>query len=254
MTARRQQILVVDDEAVIPEMIRFFLGKAYEIRAATTGAEALMSVRRDRVDLVVLDHRLPDRTGLDVLIELRSTHPFLPVIMLTGYGSEWICASAFKRGVTDYLQKPITAVELVAAVQRILSPGDDKGEVTSEGQAPRDLAIQRAIGVIQQRYWDRLSLSALARQVGMSKHRLSHRFRDVLGITFREYLLKVRLERAKALLAAGHVSITEVAHDVGFGDLARFDKVFKRYTGFTPSAYRSSNRSAISTKDPATNY
>jgi AraC-like DNA-binding protein len=156
--------------------------------------------------------------------------------------------------VTDYLQKPITAVELVAAVQRILSPGDDKGEVTSEGQAPRDLAIQRAIGVIQQRYWDRLSLSALARQVGMSKHRLSHRFRDVLGITFREYLLKVRLERAKALLAAGHVSITEVAHDVGFGDLARFDKVFKRYTGFTPSAYRSSNRSAISTKDPATNY
>jgi two-component system response regulator YesN len=63
----------------------------------------------------------------------------------------------------------------------------------------------------------------------------------VLGVTFRDYLLKVRLERAKVLLAAGHVSITEVAYDVGYGDLARFDKVFKRYTGLTPSAYRSSN-------------
>jgi len=260
MTAGRRQILVVDDEAVIPEMISFFLGEAYEIRAATTGAEALVRVRRDRVDLVVLDHRLPDRTGLDVLTELRSIRPFLPVIMLTGYGSEWICASAFKGGVTDYLQKPMTAVELVAAVLRALSPGVDRARSTRESQVPRDLPaplsvpIQRAMAVIQQRYWDRLSLSALARQVGMSKYRLSHRFRDVLGITFRDYLLTVRLERAKVLLAAGHVSITEVAQEVGFGDLARFDKVFKRHTGFTPSAYRSSNRLATSTKDGATNY
>jgi two-component system, response regulator YesN len=247
MSAERQQILAVDDDVIIPEMMSFFLGKSYEIRAATTAAEALVRVRRDRVDLVVLDHRLPDRTGLDALIELKSVHPFLPVIMLTGYGSEWICASAFKLGVTDYLQKPVTAVELVAAVQRILSPGLDRSKSMSESQVPRDLPaplslpIQRAIGVIQQRYWDRLSLSALARQVGMSKYRLSHRFRDASGITFREYLQKVRLERAKVLLAAGHLSITEVAQDVGFGDLARFDKVFKRYTGFTPSAYRSSN-------------
>ena len=246
-TVRRQQILVVDDDVIIPEMIRFFLGKAYEITAATTGAEALVRLRRDRVDVVVLDHRLPDRTGLDVLIELRSIHPSLPVVMLTGYGSEWICASAFKLGVTDYLQKPVSAVDLVAAMQRILSPGVDRNESVSPGQGPGDfptpfcLPIQRAIGLIQQRYWDRLSLSALARQVGMSKYRLSHRFREVLGVTFRDYLLKVRLERAKRLLAAGRVSITAVAQDVGFGDLPRFDKVFKRYTGFTPSAYRASS-------------
>jgi two-component system, response regulator YesN len=243
-TVRRQQILVVDDDVIIPEMIRFFLGKAYEITAATTGAEALVRLRRDRVDVVVLDHRLPDRTGLDVLIELRSIHPSLPVVMLTGYGSEWICASAFKLGVTDYLQKPVSAVDLVAAMQRILSPGVDRNESVSPGQGPGDLPtpfclpIQRAIGLIQQRYWDRLSLSALARQVGMSKYRLSRRFRETVGVTLRDYLLKVRLERAKVLLANRHISITEVAHNVGFGDLARFDKVFKRYTNLTPSTYR----------------
>ncbi len=254
MTVGRQQILAVDDDVIIPEIIRFFLGKAYEITAATTGAEALVRLRRDRVDVVVLDHRLPDRTGLEVLIELRSIHPMLPVVMLTGYGSEWICASAFKLGVTDYLQKPVSAVDLVAAMQRILSPGVDRSESVSKGQVPRDLPtpfclpIQRAIGLIQQRYWDQLTLSALARQVGMSKYRLSHRFREVLGVTFRDYLLKVRLERAKILLAAGHVSITEVAQDVGFGDLPRFDKVFKRYTGFTPSAYRSSSLRESSNK------
>jgi YesN/AraC family two-component response regulator len=207
-------------------------------------------VRRDRVDLVMLDQRLPDRTGLDVLIELRAMRPSLPVVMLTGYGSEWVCAEAFKLGATDYLQKPLSAVDLVAAVQRILSPGRDGGDPRGNNDPPDAGAarfcrpIQRAMGLIQQRYWERLSLADLARQVGMSRYRLSHRFREVLGVTFREYLLKVRLERAKVLLAAGHLSITEVAHDVGFGDLPRFDKMFKRYTGLTPSAYRSSSLGA----------
>ncbi len=246
----RPHLLTVDDDVIIPELITFFLGTTCDIRTATTGAEALASVRRDRIDLVMLDQRLPDRTGLDVLIELRSMHPTLPVVMLTGYGSEWVCAEAFKLGVTDYLQKPVSAVDLVAAVQRILSPGGDGGESRSNNDlpngvpAPLSRPIQRAMGLIQQRYWDQLSLADLASQVGMSKHRLSHRFREVLGVTFREYLLKVRLERAKVLLAAGHLSITEVAHDVGFGDLPRFDKMFKRYTGFTPSAYRSSSLGA----------
>jgi two-component system, response regulator YesN len=260
-TEGRPQILVVDDDVIVAEIITLFLSATCDVETAATGAEALKSVRRDRVHLVVLDHRLPDRTGLDVLVELRSSRPTLPVIMLTGYGSEWICAEAFRLGVTDYLQKPVSSMDLVAAVHRILSPGVDGRQITGGPDAPKGLtaraclSIQRVTGLIQQRYWDRLSLSELARQVGMSKHRLSHRFHEVLGVTFRDYLLKVRLERAKVLLAAGQRSITEVAQDVGFGDLPRFDKMFKRYTGFTPSAYRSLNMpGATASKDQATNY
>ena len=101
------------------------------------------------------------------------------------------------------------------------------------------IPIQKAMGLIQQRYWLPLSLSTLASQVGMSRYRLSHRFREVLGITCRDYLMRLRVERAKSLLAAGQLSISEVAQNVGFSDLARFDKIFKRSTGYTPSAYRS---------------
>jgi two-component system, response regulator YesN len=245
MTKAAKRILAVDDDVIVQEVLAFFLGDAYEVMLATTASDAIVKLCREPTDLVVLDHRLPDRTGLELLTELRSILPNLPVIMLTGYGSEWICAAAFKLGVADYLQKPMNAVDLVGAVQRILSPGLGKGDSPCETSTlrslpvPLSIPIQRAMGLIQQRYWDPCSLSALARQVGMSKYRLSHRFREVLGVTFRDYLLRVRLERAKALLAAGHVSITEVAQNVGFGDLPRFDKVFKRYTGVTPSTYRS---------------
>lgn len=72
----------------------------------------------------------------------------------------------------------------------------------------------------------------------MSKYHLSHRFRETVGVTFRGYLLRTRLERAKILLSSTEESITEVAHAVGFGGLPRFDKHFKRYTRLTPSAYR----------------
>ncbi len=239
------KILVVDDDAVTQEVLTLFLRDAYEVGHATTGADALVTLRREPVDLVVLDHRLPDRTGLDVLIDLKLIRPDLPVIMLTGYGSEWICAAAFKLGVEDYFPKPVSAVDLIAAVRRILPAGPEKSERLCEVPTPRGsppplcIPVQKAIGVIQQRYWDHLSLSALAREVGMSKYRLSHRFREVVGITFRDYLRQVRLQRGKALLTAGQVSITEVAQIVGFGDLPRFDKLFKRYTGLTPSAYRS---------------
>ena len=244
-TTLLQQILVVDDDATAQEVLTFFLRGAYDVRRATTAADALVKLHRDPVDLVLLDHRLPDRTGLDILPELRSIRSGLPVIMMTGYGSEWICAAAFKLGVADYLQKPVSAVELVEAVRRILRPSLTASDPTNENtmlmgsQAAPCIPVQRAVALIQERYWDHLSLSNLARHVGMSKYRLSHRFHEVLGITFRDYLMRVRLERAKSLLANGHATITEVAQMVGFGDLPRFDKLFKRYTGATPSRYRS---------------
>jgi two-component system, response regulator YesN len=246
---RLQRILAVDDDVTIQEVLTFFLGSTYEVKSATTGTDALAKVCHETVDLVVLDHRLPDYTGLDVLAELRTIRPSLPVVMLTGYGSEWICAAAFKLGVADYLQKPVNAVDLVAVVHRILSPSLETGDSSLESpmlrglRAPLCTPIQRAMGLIQQRYWDKFSLGVLARQVGMSKYHLSHRFREVLGVTFRDYLLQVRLERAKALLATDDVSISEVADMVGFGDLPRFDKMFKRNTGFSPSAYRTMVRS-----------
>jgi AraC-like DNA-binding protein len=57
-------------------------------------------------------------------------------------------------------------------------------------------------------------------------------------MTFREHLISVRLEKAKELLLSKRLSITQVSQMVGFGDLPRFDKLFKRHVGVTPSAYR----------------
>jgi two-component system, response regulator YesN len=253
---RSQRILLVEDDRVVQELLTLFLNETYELRQAATGAEALAILHREPISAVVLDYRLPDRTGLEVLTEIKSSQPRLPVIMMTGYGSESVCASAFKLGVSDYFPKPFSILDLVYTVRRILSgptvgpepsrpalPHENQPELERPLPARRpDFAIQKAAELIQQRYWDRLSLSRLAREVGMSKYRFSRRFREVMGIGFRDYVISVRLARAKDLLSTTLASITEVALMVGFGDLPRFDKLFKRYTGLTPHAYRTRHR------------
>src|SRR6266849_5638978 len=72
MAINSQRILAVDDDLTVQEITTFFLGDASEVKPATTGADALAKLRREPIDLVVLDHRLPDLTGLGVLTGLRS--------------------------------------------------------------------------------------------------------------------------------------------------------------------------------------
>jgi two-component system response regulator YesN len=247
----RPQVLLVEDDRAVRDVLALFLNDSYEVRQAATGAEAIGILSREPVVAVVLDYRLPDRSGLEVLSEIRTARPRLPIVMMTGYGSEGLCAHAFKLGVRDYFSKPLDPADLLDSVRRIVAnepvAGDGRLEASGDeaepsaaraASLPLDLPIRKALKLIQLRYWDDVSLSGLARELGMSRFHLSRRFKEVTGVTFRGYLLRTRLERAKVLLASRQVSITEVAHAVGFGDLPRFDKLFKRYTGVTPSAFR----------------
>jgi len=256
----RRQILVVEDDHNVRELLTDLLGTVRDVRPARTGAEALAILEEEEIALIVLDYRLPDRTGLEVLAEIKATRPTLPVIMMTGYGSEGLCASAFRLGVREYFPKPFDPRDLMHAVRHIPSEPfptqerDDYARVVGSHRdllpAPSarwyDVVILKGVKLVQERYWDRVSLSELARELGISKYMLSRRFRQVMGVSFRDYLTRLRLERAKELLQATRYSITEIAQMVGFGDLPRLDKLFKNHTGLAPSAYRSQHRT---TKD-----
>jgi len=247
-----RQILVVEDDPHVRELLLDLLGAVHEVRPASTGAEALAILKAEELALIVLDYLLPDRTGLEVLAEIRASWPTLPVIMITGYGFAWLCASASKLGVRAYLAKPFNTRALLDAVRRILAgPVPTREQDASARVVGRhrdllpalsakrsDVLILKGLTLMQARYGDRVPLSELARELGVGKYTFSRRFRQVIGVPFRDYLVRLRLEKAKALLATGGVSITDVAHMVGFGDLPRLDKLFKRYTGVTPSGYR----------------
>ncbi|HXH82156.1 MAG TPA: helix-turn-helix transcriptional regulator [Candidatus Tectomicrobia bacterium] len=96
--------------------------------------------------------------------------------------------------------------------------------------------------IIAAHYDEPLSVEHLARTVALSRYELSRRFTQTMGRSMRAYLVECRIERARALLLDGERSITDIAHSIGFGDLPRFDKVFRARVGCSPSAFRAAAR------------
>jgi AraC-like DNA-binding protein len=80
--------------------------------------------------------------------------------------------------------------------------------------------------------------------LGLSRTRMIHVFRDVVGTTPHRYLVELRVAHAAQLLAAGDVPVTDICFDSGFGSVARFQAAFRRAWGLTPSQYRTRCRAA----------
>jgi DNA-binding response OmpR family regulator len=118
----RCAILLVDDE---PEVLRLFKrilsAEDTLILAAQTGAEALEIARQTRLDLVILDIKLPDVSGTEVLRRIRKIDAGVPVIMVTSYGSVETVRTSMKLGAFDYLTKPFDNQEIRRVAREALA-------------------------------------------------------------------------------------------------------------------------------------
>ncbi len=114
-------ILIVDDDADVLAALGRALresGDGWDVRKAATATEALAQVGADDVECVLLDYRLPDVDGLAVLRDIRRLRPELPVVMVTGSGSEAVAVDAMKAGAADYVVKHGTYVQAVPGIVR----------------------------------------------------------------------------------------------------------------------------------------
>ena len=108
----------------------------------------------------------------------------------------------------------------------------------------RTSLFEDACRIVERDYADDLQLDDIARRVASSRRQLQRAFAEIGGTTFREYVTRVRMERAAQMLAARGPTVREVARRVGYSQPAQFAKAFRRHAGLTPSAYRS-DRTAL---------
>ncbi|HET7023609.1 MAG TPA: HD domain-containing phosphohydrolase [Gemmatimonadales bacterium] len=114
-------VLVVDDEEGIRNALRKFLTQqGYEVSVAGTAAEGLAVARRQRLTAVLLDMRLPDRSGMDLLPDLLEVDGDLAILMLTAVNDATTAALCIQRGATDYLTKPLDLSDLDSALRHAL--------------------------------------------------------------------------------------------------------------------------------------
>ena len=127
-------ILIVDDEQDFVEMLGLRLEEAgHRVRAAYDGAQGLAALDQAECDVVILDIRMPGQDGISVLKAIKSAHPVIEVILLTGHGTIDTAVEGLKSGAFDYVQKPANFEELL-----------DKLEAARNRKAEHEERIRRA--------------------------------------------------------------------------------------------------------------
>jgi len=132
MRQTRPTILVVDDEPQILRVMRASLpARGYEVRTASSGAEAIDEIRKQPPDLMILDLMMPGISGLEVCRQVRAFSN-LPIIVLSAKGSESDKVAALDLGADDYVTKPFGMDELMARVRAVLRRLSDADPQTGE--------------------------------------------------------------------------------------------------------------------------
>ena len=138
------KLLVVDDEPLICQSFQWvFATGGVEVATAGTVAEGTRRIEEGRPDVIVLDHQLPDGSGLDLFDRIRATDPKRPVIFLTAHGTTETAIEAMKRGAFDYLGKPFDLEQM----SELLGRAFEAARLMREPAAlPDDLPTDRIIG------------------------------------------------------------------------------------------------------------
>lgn len=113
-------ILVVDDDSMNLARTKSILSKEYDVLVADSGKEALLTLKEEDVDMVLLDIDMPGMNGIETFERMKGFVPDIPVIFLTASGLEDDVHSAIKLGAVNYLKKPFRPQELMRRVMQEL--------------------------------------------------------------------------------------------------------------------------------------
>src|ERR1043165_5712957 len=121
MTESKGKVLVIDDELDIREGLEMLLTtEGYSVDLAQNGTEGLQKLESHAYDLVLLDLMMPDRSGMEVLQEVRARDRETPIFMITAYGSVEAAVEALKLGANDYFSKPWDNEKLIIEIERMI--------------------------------------------------------------------------------------------------------------------------------------
>ena len=234
-------ILIVDDDAGIREMNARIVqaqSATHRVLKARDGREALEMMRHRPVDLVLLDLMMPELDGFGVLEAMRDAEMTrdIPVIVLTAKLLTEVDMLRLNHGVATVLEKGMFSVdETLAHIEEVLALNHKLG---SEAQR----LVRKGMAYLHEHYSESLTRDNIARYVGVSEDYLTRCFQQELRMPPMTYLTRYRINQAKELLAAGQMSVAEVAEAVGFSGEVYFNRVFRREVQVTPGAYRRGQR------------
>ena len=248
-------LMLVDDNYDLLAFLRETLSHEFsEIILAQSGNEALKTISSGKLpDIIVSDVNMPDGDGFLLCKELKTSEKFshIPIVLLTARGDEHDQSDSYKIGADGFIAKPFemeTLIELLRGLLRrrveVKKRYLDNSDQTTDFGSAEEAFITRLNKVIAEHMSDpELDQQLMCKELGMSRALLYNKMRAITGTGAKEYITRIRIEKAKSLMENPSLSIAEIAEMTGFTSQSYFSTAFKNYTGMTPSQFRQKDKS-----------
>lgn len=261
------RLLIVEDEKITRENLHFYYDWCSvgieRVETADNGRTAIEVLKGYTPDIIITDIKMPFLDGIQLAEILEKQNKDCIIIVISAYTETEYFKKAIKLKVFDYILKPINRDELMTTVQNAINYLDHRSEYrevvkqinktplisptnkdgtpllheTAKGQEP--LIVKRIKELIDQNYMlSGFSINTLATQLNYTSSYICMVFKKHTNQTINDYITYIRIENSKKLLTDVTLKLYDISNLLGFSDENYFSKVFKKYVGVTPAAYR----------------
>lgn len=256
---QKPNLLIVEDSPDVQEYLTSLLETDYNISLAGNGQEGIEQAFSTVPDLIISDVMMPEKDGFELCDTLkqddRTSH--IPIVLLTAKTSVESRIEGFQRGADAYLAKPFNQGELLARLQNLHElrwklqqryrhldpPASLKEEPAVPGFEQEDAFMAKLVKAVEDHLDDPdFGPNELGNVMGVSRSQLHRKLKALTNLSASIFIRTIRLHRAKEMLEAGELNVTQVAFEVGIHNLSYFSTLFSEEFGFSPKTLLSNKQ------------
>ena len=244
-------IMIVEDNDELRYYLKKTFSHSYSVIDKPDGESALLYLKEKSVDLIISDVMMPGIQGDELCRKIKKdfTTSHIPVILLTAKADKNAVLLGLKSGADDYLTKPFDSEILKTKIKGVLHNREVMRRYFRSHHENLNMDYSNMCSPMDKEFLDHcnklvkdnlenpeFTITKLCRELAMSRTLFYEKLKALTGQSPNEFIKEIKMETAASLLKQ-HLSVQEVAFQVGFTDSKYFSTVFKRHFGISPSKY-----------------
>ena len=243
-------VLLVEDNDELRNYLLKILNNRFSTFGLSNGAEVVDWSIKHNPDIIISDVMMPGLDGISICKRLKANivTRHIPVLLLTAKVSGAHVIEGLEAGADDYLKKPFEEAYLIAKVESVLknrkrlkliSPVNNEVEYKENSDALYSDFLKRVYKIIEENVNNPdFSIESLTEDLGMSKSQLYRNLKSLTGMSAKELLIHMRLQKAEILLKSSKLNVSEVAYKTGFSTPSYFTRLFHKTHNMSPTEFR----------------
>lgn len=247
-------LLLVEDNEDLLEMLNDTFSVFYEVHTARNGREGLTAAEQIQPDIIVSDVMMPEMSGKEMCYKLKNNVELshIPIILLTAQNSVEYIVEGYMFGADDYVTKPFNVKILLARCSNLIRnkrqiishysklPATQISESMPAVNANDKELLDKSIAIVKENFDSPdFDVTSLASALCMGRSKLYMQFKQMIGLTPNEFILKVKLDEAMSMLKnRPELNVSEISTSLGFSSPRYFSKCFKSIFGISPLGVR----------------